>query len=84
MTNLTKNQILKIAQTHPHLQNAELNWDEPGKCIISLRDGITWEALDGNRHVEGFVYSDAGLDDRDSLQYFKHRLNMIEPEDPNC
>lgn len=80
MISLTKNHILKTAKSHPHLQGADFAWDEPGKCIITLRDGITWEALDGNRHVEGFVYSYDAHEDRDTLQYFKHRLQMIEPE----
>lgn len=80
MTLLTKAHILKAAKTNPHLRDADLAWDEPGKVIITLRDGITWCANDGNRHVEGFSYSDISLDGRDTLQCFKDALSLIEPE----
>ena len=80
MTYLTRNHILQAVKKHKHLQGADLAWDEPGKCIITIRDGITWCANDGNRHVEGFVYSDEGLDERDTLEHFKNALRMIENE----
>lgn len=80
MTLLTKAHILKAAMTHKHLAGADFAWDEPGRCIISLRDGITWCARDDNRHVEGFTYSDASSDERDTLAHFRNRLRQIEAE----
>jgi hypothetical protein len=80
MTLLTKNQIIKTANSNRLLRGAALDWDEPGRCIITLRDGITWNAMDGNRHVESFIYSDEEGDERDTFEYFKDRLRQIEPE----
>ncbi|CAB4122513.1 hypothetical protein UFOVP32_31 [uncultured Caudovirales phage] len=80
MTLLMKTHILKASKRHPHLRGADLAWDEPGKCIITLRDGITWDARDGNRHVEGFVFANDSMDNRDTLAHFADRLKWIEPE----
>jgi hypothetical protein len=80
MAKLTQSHILKYAKTHPNLKGADFAWDEPCKCIITLRDGITWNALDNNRHVEGFVFDDSYGDERDTVEYFTERLRSIEPE----
>lgn len=78
--NLTAQKIRQIAAKHPHLKGADLCWDEPGRCIITLRDGITWDARDGNRHVEGFIFAGFNGDEIDTLEYFNERLSMIEAE----
>jgi hypothetical protein len=78
--NLTAKKIIQISTKHPHLKGAELDWDESGRCIITLRDGITWDARDGNRHTEGFIFDGRFGDEVDTLEYFKHRLSMIEKE----
>jgi hypothetical protein len=80
--NLTVKKIIQIAAKHPHLKGADLCWDEPGRCIITLRDGITWDARDGNRHVEGFIFSTSHGDGEeiDTVEYFNGRLSMIEAE----
>lgn len=77
---LTKATIIAEARRNKNLAGADLAWDEPGRCIITLRDGITWNAMDGNRHVEGFIYDDAFGDERDALEYFRKRLANIEKE----
>jgi hypothetical protein len=77
---LTKKHILTAAKHLPTLKGADLAWDEPGKCIITLRNGITWNARDDNRHVEGFVFADDSEDERDTLAFFEERLKWIEPE----
>ena len=77
---LTKSAILNEARRNKALVGAEFAWDEPGRCIITLRDGITWNAMDGNRHVEGFVYDDQYNDERDTVGYFRERLACIENE----
>lgn len=77
---LTKSAIIAEAKRSKHLVGADLAWDEPGRCIITLRDGITWNALDGNRHVEGFIYDGSFGDERDTLEYFRERVANIEPE----
>ena len=60
-----------------------IDLDEPGKAILYTADGFTWSAADGNRTVEGFVYSDKALDPRDTLSYFRGQLAMIEPVAPS-
>ena len=70
---------IKRAARYDHRLADEIDLDEPGKAIIYTADGWTWSAADGNRTVEGFVYNDNGLDERDTLSYFRGRLAMIEP-----
>jgi hypothetical protein len=77
---LTRSTIIAEARRNKKLAGADLAWDEPGRCIITLRDGITWCPQDGNRHVEGFVYDDAFGDERDTEGYFRERLSCIEKE----
>lgn len=77
---LTKALIIAEARRNKNLAGADLAWDEPGRCIITLRDGITWNAMDGNRHVEGFIYDGAFGDERDTERYFRERLSGIEKE----
>ena len=77
---LTKATIIAEARRSENLAGADLAWDEPGRCIITLRDGITWNAMDGNRHVEGFVYDHQYGDERDTERYFRERLACIEKE----
>jgi len=77
---LTRSVILTEAGRNKALVGADLAWDEPGRCIITLRDGMTWNAMDGNRHVEGFIYDDAFGDERDTVKYFRERLACVENE----
>ena len=79
MTKLTLAHIKKAVAADPRIE-PEFDLDEPGKAILYTKDGWTWEPMDGNRHVEGFVYSDDCLDERDTLGYFRERLRNIRPE----
>ena len=79
MTKLTLAHI-KAAVAKDHRLEKTMDLDEPGKAILYTVDGWTWNALDGNRHVEGFVYGDNALDERDTLEYFREQLKLIEPE----
>jgi hypothetical protein len=79
MVKLTLQMIQRAIALDPRIEK-DIELDEPGKAILYTKDGWTWCARDGNRHVEGFVYSDDGLDERDTLTYFRERLRMIEKE----
>lgn len=76
---LTLAHIKKAVAADPRIEK-DFDLDEPGKAILYTVDGWTWEPYDGNRHVEGFVYSDNCLDERDTLEYFRERLRAISPE----
>ena len=58
--------------------NIEL--DEPGKAIVWLADGYTWERNDGNRSVEGFIIAADNSDNapRDTVPYWKQCVANIE------
>jgi hypothetical protein len=78
MTNLTAQNVLATIKNDKRIdQNVE--FDEPNKAIIHLEDGWTWNALDGNRSVEGFILSGNDWDKPDTLGYFKRRIKFIEP-----
>lgn len=79
MTKLTLKHI-KDAVSKDQRIDPVMDFDEAGKAIIYTNDGWTWCAADGNRHVEGFVYSDDCVDERDTVGYFRERLSMIEKE----
>lgn len=74
MTPLTRNYITRLGRKDKRLRGADLAWDEPGKCIISLRPGLTW---DGDCAVRGFVYDDYDGDDVDTVEGLLMRLDMI-------
>lgn len=78
MTKLTPYLVQKIIKGNPKIDQ-RVDYDEPGKAIIYLNDGWTWEALDGNRSVEGFILSDNFWEDADNVSYLKQRIKFIEP-----
>lgn len=81
MKYLTKKYIKEMVAKDPRFGTDAVDWDEQGKAIIWLGDGWTWEASDGNRSVEGFIYDKVNCDNvtPDTVAYFKERLAMIEP-----
>lgn len=79
---LTLDHIRRAVRYDRRLEKT-IDLDEPGKAILYTAEGFTWSALDGNRTVEGFVYSDNALDERDTLSYFRGQLAMIEPVAPS-
>ena len=79
MTKLTLAHIKKAVAADPRIEN-DFDLDEAGKAILYTVDGWSWEPYDGNRHVEGFVYSDICCEPRDTLGYFRERLSMIREE----
>lgn len=53
---------------------------EDGDVVaVWLKDGWTWNALDGNRHVEHFNL-DERFGDVDDVAYWKHAVAGIEKE----
>lgn len=58
--------------------NIEL--DEPGKAIVWLADGYTWDRNDGNRSVEGFIIAADNSDNapRDTVPYWNQCVANIE------
>lgn len=78
MTKLTPYLVQKTIKGNPKIDQ-RVDYDEPGKAIIYLNEGWTWEALDGNRSVEGFILSDNFWEDADNLSYLKQRIKFIEP-----
>ena len=81
MTKLTLAHIKKAVAADPRLDK-QIDLEEPGKAIVYTADGWTWEPMDGNRTVEGFLISDDNGDNdpRDTLGYFRERLSMIREE----
>jgi hypothetical protein len=77
MTKLTPKIISKLIKNDKRIdQNVE--YDEPGKALIWLNEGWTWEANDGNRSLEGFNLSNYKWEKPDDVSYFKMRLSQIE------
>ena len=58
-----------------------LELDEPGKAIVWLRDGWTWNAQDGNRTVEAFYISKDNADEQpvDTVAHLLRCITNIEP-----
>ena len=54
---LTAKLVLKIIKNNQKIDQT-VDFDEDGKAIVYLNEGWTWNALDGNRSVEGFILSD--------------------------
>lgn len=79
---LTPALVQKIIQNNPKIDQI-VDYDEPGKAIIWLTDGWTWEAADGNRSVEGFNLSDNHLEEPDTVSYIKKCISNIEPINPD-
>lgn len=77
MTKLTPTIIAKVIKSDNRVDQ-EVDYDEPGKAILHLTDGWTWNALDGNRSVEGFNLSGNDWETPDTLGYLKKRLAHIE------
>jgi hypothetical protein len=78
MTYLTEKHIRAFAAKDRRIDQIEC--DEPGKLIVWLADGYTWDRLDGNRSVEGFVISNRNADeaDRDTVAYWNECVANIE------
>ena len=75
MTLLTKKHIKWFTENDKRFDPI-VDWDEPHKAIVHLVEGWTWNALDGNRSVEGFNLWDH--DEPDTLKYFQDRIKNIE------
>lgn len=78
---LTLAHIKKEVARNPRLA-PEVDLDEPGKAIVYTAEGWTWDPMDGNRTVEGFLISadNADNDPQDTLGYFRERVRMIKEE----
>jgi len=78
MAYLTKKYIRAGAAKDPRIESIE--WDEQGKALIWLADGYTWDKNDGNRTVEGFIFSEHNGDEasRDTVSYWRDCLANIE------
>ena len=77
---LTKQKIIQIAKKAPQLKGSIIDWDEDGRAIITLAKNMTWDAQDGNRTVESFIYEEEwACEPRDTIEYFKERLSMVTP-----
>jgi hypothetical protein len=80
MTKLTVKHI-KSAISRDDRIDPEIEMDEPGKVIVWLRDGWTWNARDDNRSVEAFYISQRNADEQpiDTVAHWMRRLSDIEP-----
>ena len=78
MTNLTPAIVLATIKNDKRIDQA-VEWDEPNKAIIWLNEGWTWNALDGNRTVEGFILSGNRWEPADTISYLKQCIKNIEP-----
>lgn len=83
MTKLTPTIVQRVIKGNSKIDQ-HVDYDEPGKAIIYLTDGWTWNQLDGNRSVEGFNLSDNFWEDADTISYLKERIKFIQPVDPSC
>lgn len=75
---LTAKLVLKIIKNNPKIDQT-VDFDEDGKAIVYLNEGWTWNALDGNRSVEGFILSDNEWEEPDTVEYMKQQIANIEP-----
>ena len=78
MTKLTASNVLATIKNDPRIDQ-KVDFDEPDKAIIYLNEGWTWEALDGNRSVEGFILSGNEWEPADTVAYLKQKIRNIEP-----
>jgi hypothetical protein len=82
MTKLTTSIVRKIIKNDERFdQNIDL--DEPGKVILYLKEGWTFNALDGNRSVDA-VHIDHPIWENesggpDTIGYLKNVIKLIEP-----
>jgi hypothetical protein len=79
MTKLTLAHIKKVVAADPRLDK-QIDLDEPGKAIVYTADGWTWDPMDGDRTVEGFLINDENCDNdpQDTLGYFKAQVSRIQ------
>ena len=85
MTYLTAKHIIATAAKDPRIDpNIEL--DEPGKALVWLADGYTWDKRDGNRTLEGFIIAAKNVDQqcRDTLAHWKDSVSSIERINPEA
>ena len=77
MTYLTAKYVRAAAAKDKRIESIE--WDELGKAIVWLVDGYTWDRLDGNRSVEGFIIAEPNSDwsERDTVAYWKEQVANI-------
>jgi len=78
MIYLTPALVQKHIKDNPRIDQ-RVDYDEPGKAIIYLTDGWTWNALDGNRSVEGFILKGNEWEPADTVSYLKYQIKNIEP-----
>lgn len=71
--------IVQKAIRGDHRIDQNIDLDEAGVAIVHLEDGWTWNALDGNRSVEGFNLKGNPYEEADTLSYLKDRMKQIEP-----
>jgi hypothetical protein len=74
---LTKSKLIALIKNDKRIDQ-EIDYDEPGKAIVYLNEGWTWEANDGNRSVEGFILPNNQWEEADSVEYVKERIKYIE------
>lgn len=79
MKYLTAEYVRAAAAKDKRIESVE--WDEMGKALVSLEEGFTWCALDGNRSIEGFIIAEPNSDwsERDTVAYWKGQVANITP-----
>ena len=78
MTKLTASIVLNTIKGDKRIDQ-KVDFDEADKAIVYLEDGWTWNALDGNRTVEGFILSGNRWEPADTVSYLKQCIKHIEP-----
>lgn len=73
-------QYIRDAIAHDPRFDPSIELDEPGKAIVWLADGYTWDSRDGNRSIEGFIIAADNSDNapRDTVPYWKQCVANIE------
>jgi hypothetical protein len=75
---LTKLKLIALIKNDKRIDQ-KIDYDEPGKAIVYLNEGWTWEANDGNRSVEGFILPGNQWEEADTIEHVKESIKNIEP-----
>lgn len=81
MTKLTLAYIRKAIKDDPRFDQ-EIDTDEPGRAFVWVKEGWTWNYMDGNIHMKTFIISKDGWYDDviDTVGFWKESVKGITRE----